>query len=188
MNALLPWYLNGTLPDSERAQVEAFFRESPEAESELQMWRAVQKDARSQTGATPGADFGWQRLRRDLRREKRRGSQWNWRVAAAASVLVVLGLQSVILLRPESGARYEPLSGSLSIPADAWRVQVRFADAAAMNDITALLTRLDARVISGPSALGIYELVLPRAAAVDAQALRALLAAEPLLSQVVVAP
>ena len=109
-------------------------------------------------------------------------------MAAAASVLVVLGLQSVILLRPESGARYEPLSGSLSIPADAWRVQVRFADAAAMNDITALLTRLDARVISGPSALGIYELVLPRAAAVDAQALRALLAAEPLLSQVVVAP
>lgn len=188
MNALLPWYLNGTLPENERAQVEAFLRDSPEAAAELQMWRAVQLDARSERGAPPGADFGWQRLRRDLKHEQRRGSQWQWRMAAAASVLMVLGLQSVILMRPDSGAQYVPLSGSLSVPANAWRVQVRFADSAAMTDINALLMRLDARVISGPSALGIYELVLPREAAGDAQALRARLAAEPLLLQVVMAP
>jgi anti-sigma factor RsiW len=188
VNALIPWFLNGTLPDTERAQVEGLLRESPEAEAELKMWRAVQLHVRTQPEAAPGADFGWQRLRRDLKREQRRGSQVKWRVAAAASVLVVLGLQSVILMRQESVTRYEPLSGSLAIPADAWRVQVRFADSAAMADISALLMRLDARVISGPSALGIYELVLPREAASDAQALRTRLAAEPLLLQVVVAP
>jgi anti-sigma factor RsiW len=188
MNALIPWYLNGTLSETERAQVEAFLRDSPEADSELQMWRAVQLDARAQPMAQPGADFGWQRLRRDLKREQRHGSLQSWRVAAAASVLMIVGLQTAILMRQDSGARYEPLSGTLAIPANAWRVQARFAESAAMADINALLLRLDARVISGPSALGIYELALPREAAADAQALRARLAAEPLLLQVVVVP
>jgi anti-sigma factor RsiW len=188
VNALLPWYLNGTLSQTERAQVEALLRESPETEAELQMWRAVQRDARAQTMEQPGVDFGWQRLRRDLKREQRRGSQRIWRLAAAASVLMIVGLQTTILMRSESGTRYEPLSGALSIPANAWRVQVRFAESATIADINALLLRLDARVISGPSALGLFELALPREAAADAQALRARLAAEPLMEQVVVAP
>jgi hypothetical protein len=185
MNALIPWYLNGTLAETERAQVEAWLRESPDAGSELQMWRAVQADARTQPLTQPGVDFGWQRLRRDLKREQRRGSLHTWRVAAAASVLMIVGLQTAILVRQDAGTRYEPLSGTLSIPANAWRVQVRFAESAAVSDINALLLRLDARVISGPSALGIYELALPREAAADAQALRTKLAAESLLLQVV---
>ncbi|HEU4780227.1 MAG TPA: hypothetical protein VFS58_10135 [Steroidobacteraceae bacterium] len=188
MNSLIPWYLNGTLSETERAQVESLLRDSPDAESELQLWRAVQQDARTQSISQPGVDFGWQRLRRDLKREQRRGSQQTWRLAAAASVLMIVGLQTAILMRQDSGTRYEPLSGTLAIPANAWRVQVRFAESAAMTDINALLLRLDARVIGGPSALGIYELALPREAAADAQALRARLAAEPLLLQVVVVP
>lgn len=188
MNALIPWYLNGTLSQIERAQMESWLRESPEAQSELQMWRAVQQDARAQPGEKPGADFGWQRLRRDLKREQGRGPQRIWRLAAAASVLMVVGLQTALLIRQDSGPRYEPLSGTLAIPADAWRVQVRFAESAAMAYINALLLRLEARVVRGPSALGIYELALPRAAAADAQTLRARLATEPLMVQVVVAP
>jgi anti-sigma factor RsiW len=188
VNALIPWYLNGTLSEDERVRMESWLRDSADAQAELQMWRAVQRDARAQPDLQPGADFGWQRLRRDLKHEQGRGSRRTWRLAAAASVLMLVGLQTLILLRPESGARYEPLSGSLSIPTDAWRVQVRFVDSAVITDINALLLRLDARVIRGPSALGIYELALPRAAAVDAQTLRARLAAEPLMAQVVVAP
>lgn len=111
-----------------------------------------------------------------------------WRIAVAASVLMIFGLQMAILLRQDMGSRYQPLSGTAAIPEDAWRVQVRFADSAAVSDINALLLRFDARLIDGPSSLGIYELALPRAAAANAQVLRAQLTAEPLLLQVVVLP
>jgi len=188
VSSLIPWYLNGTLSDTERAQVEAFLRDSPDAEPQLQMWRAVQLDSRLQPVTQPGVDFGWQRLRRDLKREQRRGPNQFWRMAVAASVLMVVGLQTAILMRQDTGTRYAPMSGTAEIPGDAWRVQVRFAESAAVADINALLLRVDARVIGGPSALGIYELALPRAAAADAEALRSRLAAEPLLLQVVVVP
>jgi len=187
VGALIPWYLNGTLSEAERTQVEALLRESPEAESQLQMWRSVQLQVKTQPSVDPGTELGWQRLRRTIKHEKGREPGRLWRMALAASVLLVLGLQTSILMRQDSGARYEPLSGTEALE-NAWRVQVRFVDSATIADINALLLRLDARVVSGPSALGIYELAIARAAVASADALRNQLASEPLLQQVVVTP
>jgi len=187
VGALIPWYLNGTLSDEERAQVEAFLRESPDAEPQLQMWRAVQLQVRSQSLADSGTELGWRRLRRELK-DQRVAPARAWRVAAAAGVLLLLGLQTAILLR-QGGERYAPLSGTSTLPAESWRVQVRFEGSATMDEINALLLRLDAHVIGGPSALGIYELAVPRATAHgDVDEMRARLGSEPLVMQAVVMP
>lgn len=188
VGALIPWYLNGTLSDAERGQVEQFLRESPDAEPQLQMWRAVQLQLRSQVLADSGTELGWRRLRRELK-ERRVAPARAWRVAAAAGVLMVVGLQTAILLRQHGDERYSPLSGTTTVPADAWRLQVRFADSATMADINALLQRLDARVIGGPSAIGIYELAVPRGTAPGGiDNVRARFEHEPLVMQVVVMP
>jgi hypothetical protein len=66
---------------------------------------------------------------------------------------------------------------------------VRFVDTATISDINALLLRIDARVVNGPSALGLYELAIPRTAGDSgADALRTRLQREPLLQQVAIAP
>ncbi|HEY6125645.1 MAG TPA: hypothetical protein VIV63_13420 [Steroidobacteraceae bacterium] len=188
VSALIPWYLNGTLSDAERAQVEKFLRESPDAEPQLQMWRAVQLQTRTQPLADPGTELGWRGFRRELGRVKARDSMRLWRITAAASVLLIAGLQTAILMRQDDADRYAPLSGTTAVPADSWRVQVRFVETATVADINALLLRIDARVIRGPSALGIYEIILPRRPGDGDAAVRATLQAEPLLLQAVVMP
>jgi hypothetical protein len=188
VSALIPWYLNGTLSAAERAQVESYLRESPDAEPQLQLWRAVQIQAQTQESADPGTELGWRRLRAQLRSE-RRTSMTPWRIAVAASVLLLVGLQTAILLRQGTSDRYAPLSGTSASSAETWRVQVRFVDNVSINEINALLLRLDARVVNGPSALGLYELTIPRTAGdSSAGALRTRLQREPLLQQVAIAP
>lgn len=184
--ALLPWYLNGTLAEVERAQVAAYLLER-DGELDIAMWRAVQREVRTQPVADPGTELGWRRLRGELRRERQRAIAPGWKIAAAASVLLVIGLQAAILLRNPAAETFRPMSGDPVVPAGAWRVQVRFTDAAPAAGINALLLRLEARVIAGPSALGVYELAIPRAAGEgDAETLAARLRGEPLLQQVVV--
>ena len=181
--ALLPWYLNGTLQPAERERVERWLGESPDHQAELAMWRAVQADVR-QAAPTPAFDeVGWRRLKAQLPGSRR--SSW-LKVAAAASVLLIAGLQTAILVR-EPADVHRPLTDTPG--ADQWRIHVRFAENATMAGVRALLDRHDAQMISGPSALGLYTLTIVKPSAQSSpDALLDALEAEPLVLEVTVAP
>jgi len=184
---LLPWYLNGTLSPREREQLESWLVSSPEGQSELLLWRAVQIDTRARPSADAGSELGWRRLRTQLPAPGQvRQSARPWRWAAAASVLAILGLQSALLLRHPAEQIHRPLTAP-SVALDVWHLQVQFAQSATLADLQALLSRHDATIINGPSALGIYTLSVPRAEGSAAE-LAAALRAEPLVMQVSVAP
>jgi hypothetical protein len=188
--ALRPWYLNGTLAGRERDEVEIWLGSSEQAQSELLLWRAVQIDARSRPMTEGGADLGWRRLHARLPAAPaavvREPPRRPWRWAAAASVLVVIALQSALLLRGPD----DPLHRPLTVPAqaDRWQLQVRFADDMPVAELSDLLARYEATVSDGPSALGIYTIAIPRAAAPSPDALAERLRTEPRVLQVTVAP
>jgi anti-sigma factor RsiW len=181
--ALLPWYLNGTLDEAERARVEGWLRAAPERDAELAMWRAVQADARIALPVPAFDEVGWRRLRTQLPGVRR--NSW-LKVAAAASVLLIAGLQTAILVRDDAGV-HRPLSETPL--ADHWQLRVRFADSATLAEIGAMLERHDAQVVAGPSALGLYTLAIPKHLAPSSpQTLVEALQAEPLIVEVTVAP
>jgi anti-sigma factor RsiW len=180
--ALLPWYLNGTLGEAERQRVEAWLRAVPGRDAELAMWHAVQLQMRNAPAAPEFDELAWRRLRSQLPGVRR--TSW-LKVAAAASVLLIAGLQTAILVRDDAGV-HRPLSEA-PLP-DQWRLHVRFEESATLREIAALLDRHEAQFVSGPSALGLYTITVSRNAASAPQPLLDALRAEPLVTDVAVAP
>lgn len=176
--ALLPWYLNGTLEEAERREVESWLRDRHGAEEELALWRSVQQVVRSEESAKPGSELGWRRLRSQISRAPRR--PW-WMAAAAASVLMVIGLQTAILLRDEPGI-FRPLAAPES--KTSWRFHVRFSATATMGQLEQVLLRNQAMIVEGPSALGLYTVEVARDVGGNQSQMLAKLRAEPLIEQV----
>jgi anti-sigma factor RsiW len=182
LTALLPWYVNGTLDPAEREQVEAWLRAAPEHEAELAMWRAVQVDARKAAPVPAFDELGWRRLRAQLPTARR--TSW-LKVAAAASVLLLAGLQTAILVRDDAGV-HRPL-GETPV-GDQWRFHARFTPSATLEQIGALLERHAGQLVAGPSALGLYTIAIAKHESRTPEALIAALRAEPLIVEVTVAP
>jgi hypothetical protein len=185
-SALIPWYLNDTLSTDERREVESWLMAAG-SDVELQMWRAVQQQVRADTTVEPGTELAWRRLRGQLgSAQEAMRPAWKWRAALAAGILAIASFQTLILLRQEPVHR--PLSGTTAASPDVWRLQVRFAERTTIRDINALLLRIDAHIANGPSALGVYEISIPRTAPTNVDDLLQELRREPLIEQVTLPP
>ncbi|WP_240126658.1 hypothetical protein [Thermomonas alba] len=94
---------------------------------------------------------------------------------AACAALAMVLLAPVTLAPAPAPQAFTALSGpERPAPATGARLQVAFTADARMADINGLLLRLDASVVSGPSALGLYTLeVAPESAAQALQQLQA---------------
>lgn len=153
IEALLPWYLNGTLAAEERAQVEAYLAERPEAAEELALLQRMRSEVRAQQPGGPG-ELGLRRLLKSVRAERREPARWRW--AAAAAVLVVLVQSGIIAQLYQRDEAFRPLSG----PAAGDLYQIRFHPDATEAALRELLLDADAVIVDGPSASGIYRLRL----------------------------
>jgi anti-sigma factor RsiW len=182
---LLPWYVNGTLDAAERAAVERTLAESAEARQELALWRAVAADVVGEEIApnAGGIDMGWLRLKRQLEAAPARAPWRRWQLAAAAAFVLVLGGETAYLVQQQEEIRQ--LSGApQGLRENEWRVQVRFKPQATSDQVNTLLLDLEARVIEGPTALGVYELAVPKSARfADANAAARWLGEQPIVEQ-----
>jgi len=186
---LLPWFVNGTLGADDRAAVLRTLDESAEARADLELWRAVAAEIEHEEIApnAGGVDLGWLRLERQLNVPASRAPTRGWSWAAAAALVVLLGGQTLYMVRTQRAQdeQIRELSAApVALRADEWGVQVRFRADATVGEINSLLLDLDARVIGGPSALGIYEIAVPRSARfADAQAVARWLSEQPIVEQ-----
>jgi anti-sigma factor RsiW len=186
---LTPWYVNGTLDATERAAVERALAETPESGAELALWTAVAKEI-AQEEVSPnagGVDMGWLRLQRQLNAAPARAPWRRWQLAAAAALVAMLGGETFYLAQLQ-GAHEEEIRQLGATPqglrADEWRVQVRFRSNVTIEQVNTLLLDIDARVIEGPSALGIYELAVKHGARfADADAAARWLSEQPIVEQ-----
>jgi len=162
---LLPWYVNGTLDDDERAQVEHHLVECMPCQDEVAWLHAVQEQFAEQAQkddvspklrqlhrrvarlhGTPRTSPAWQR------REK--GLAW----LAAVQAAVILGL-SVVVLHPQHDS-YRTLSTSGS--QDALLV-VMFDPHTREAQMRELVRSSHARIVGGPTEAGAYVLRVPEA-------------------------
>lgn len=179
---LLPFYVNGTLGADDRAWIEHYLREHPQAANELHWLRSVQ--AAAQDEAVPASsEVGLERAMQRIRAGRppasaaapasfaRRVREWLSRLVAPAmlkpalaSALAVIALQAVVITtmvgeRDDwSSERTMPPIGSTEQPAF---VKVNFRPDATEADIRMLLIDAQASIASGPGQLGDYYVRIP---------------------------
>ena len=155
---LLPWLANGTLEGEERATVKAHLANCETCRDELRLLQDLRETIRAEPPADAG-DLGLQRLLQAVRREgKTQTVRPRWLIPAALAASLVIAVQTVMLLQPGPPAPvYAPLSGP---SAGQGVMQVEFMPDAREADLRNLLRDAGARIVDGPSAVGLYRLAI----------------------------
>lgn len=170
--ALLPWYVNGTLSDEERAVVEAWLSESEDAKQELASLQALQKAVQADQDTYTASEFGWRRLQKEIAKNNQTSVKSAgvverlWKPAFATAAAVIIGLQVAIISGPSDDAGFEVLSGGpvlTKVDTNTQLVlQLQFKQQAEWTEVNGLLNDIQARLVGLPSALGVVEVVVPK--------------------------
>jgi hypothetical protein len=190
--ALLPWYVSGALAEEERALVAAHLDSCASCERELAALERVGAAVRSEQGE-PSFDLSrlggvlarlpaqaparwWVRAATQLREAL--ATPWAetpvWaRAALATQVAALLVLTAALVAGPREGSDRESHTAAGGDCAVEACVALAFAADAREAEMRALLEREGARIVDGPSSLGLYTVSLGE---MDAQAADAAIA------------
>lgn len=173
---LLPWYVNDTLGAEERAQVETHLAQCAQCRDEITLLETLQRQIQQHPSVVP-SEIGLKRLMRDIKRERASGSERQWWRPAMAAAAIVIVVQSALLVglwSQQQGNGITPLGGNgNTIQSTGTVLQLQFRPTATEAQIRELLNRIDATIVAGPGAAGVYRVQL--ATRPDAQALDTLL-------------
>ncbi|HHI82076.1 MAG TPA: hypothetical protein ENJ99_02885 [Rhizobiales bacterium] len=178
---LLPWYVTGKLSDKDRARVDAWLKEHPDAAGRLDDIRlemdetiAVNQDIRA---PAPGgldrlmtrldSEFGpapdiekrnwWQKLAGSLSDAMQIPVMRHAAIAAALIIAIQAASIAALVHRPAGPANYETASGPADTAGESGSVLlVKFASQATAARISALLEETGGTIIKGPAGGGIY--------------------------------
>jgi anti-sigma factor RsiW len=179
---LLPWYATGRLEPDELARVERYLAAHPEVARQLDLVRAERDEAvavneamgapsagaaaRLMAGlatarpawAAQRAVQGWAEHVRGLFVAPTAGAvRW---AAIAVAVLVAVQAVTIASLLNERAGTYQTASGGQAAAEAGIAVLVVFADGARAAAIADLLAELDASIVDGPRAGGVYKVRL----------------------------
>lgn len=177
-------YLRNEATAEDTARIEAAAKNDPALRAELALMGNLKGTLAAASDGADTREFGWRRLEAEIAKETAmapppRATQSHlWRVAALFLGALVLGQGAYIALAP--GAQEAPVYRTVSEQAtSALSLAVGFASSTEMGAVQSLLNELDARIVDGPGAIGLYRLAFDTEAARDAA--RETLAASPLV-------
>ena len=177
---LLPWYANGSLEAEDRAWVDAYLAEHPEARSELAWYQSLQQRVQSNAPAVPET-IGLAKTMRLIQGDQpslveRIGAffgNFGLRPGVALAGLALVAVQGGVILN---------LLGDANDKADEIRalnaervdegplLKVSFAPDAKEADIRLLLVQVHGELAGGPGQLGDYYLRVPEGSQAEALA------------------
>jgi len=178
---LLPWYANGRLSEADRRRVELYLKEHPEERAHLSVIEEELAETERLNRALPGHS-GMDDILAGIRGDRRPVASTEsglarllaklggWladfsapvRGAAIAALLVLLAIQAGTigaLLRTPQEPEFRTAAGETVATARP-ALLVMFAPDASASDITALIETIEAQIVDGPRAGGIYGLAL----------------------------
>ncbi|MDQ6645861.1 MAG: anti-sigma factor [Pseudomonadota bacterium] len=178
---LLPWLVNGTLDEDERALVEQHLAECATCQHELDWLRSLESACAEESPPTSDLARSQRRLRRRLGMTQGQGRHgWGrkaawlpWAVAAQAVLVLVmlLGVALLAIQRPPTQRTYHTLGAVQTAQA---RLVIVFDPQVSEGQMRRLLRASDARIVYGPTDAGAYVLSVPAARAITVrEALRA---------------
>ena len=161
---LLPWFVNQSLSDHEREQVEAHLQSCSRCQQEVDFLRNVRAEVKTCSSSSPG-ELGLQRLLREVKQDsslqqgygQKRSGWWGNGLAIAASLVIMV--QAGLLMDAWFFSKpMVPLSG----PSDLGVIlQISFQPTATEPDIRQTVSAINGIFVGGPGQLGIYRIRLP---------------------------
>ncbi|HXF44910.1 MAG TPA: hypothetical protein VNK91_02210 [Burkholderiaceae bacterium] len=168
---LLPWYVNGTLDAADRAWVEDYLRQHPEARAELAWYQSLQAKIHDSVPAVPPT-IGLAKTLALIRGDRptlaeRIGAffgDFGLRPALALGMLAVIVVQSgviVNLMRHAEDDAVELRSLRATRVDEGPLLKINFAPDAKEADIRLLLVSVQGTLAGGPGQLGDYYVRVP---------------------------
>jgi hypothetical protein len=170
-NELLPWYVNGTISDEDRAWVDGHLRSHPDAQAELAWYQSLQTRMRDNAPAVP-ATIGLARTMQLIRGDQPSFSErvtaffagFGLRPTAAFAGLAVVAVQAgfifTLLNGPKDDTEGIRATGA-TVVTDAPLLKLNFAPDAKEADIRLLLISVHGDLVAGPGQLGDYYVRVP---------------------------
>lgn len=166
---LLPFYINGTLEEKERAAVEKALRDNPALCREKDYLESLRAEMQAMA-AEPGLGaLGLKRLQKALAEEKRQNDpiararrkiaieqNRGWKALAVAACLLLV-VQTVVMLPHWQAGDLRAAGGPAGTTQQAV-FSVTFVPGASEAAIRSLLNDLGVQITGGPSALGLYRI------------------------------
>ncbi|MEJ8847781.1 hypothetical protein [Variovorax rhizosphaerae] len=168
---LLPWYANGTLGAEDRAWVDAYLQQHPEARSELEWYHSLQAKVQENAPAVP-ATIGLARTMRLIQGDRptiaeRIGAffgNFGMRPSYAMAALAVVAVQGgvIVSLLGEARDSADEIRALHAIRVEEGpMLKISFAPDAKEADIRMLLVQVGGELAGGPGQLGDYYLRVP---------------------------
>jgi anti-sigma factor RsiW len=177
VSALLPWYANSTLTAEESAVVKQHLESCAQCAEELQLFYAVgvvmteAADNAPPVTASLAKTFSAIDDLEKRPQEGRRGfAAWFdalWNPPAPLARLVFAGqlaailLLGVLLMLPAPEQPFNTLSGTGAGAVSGTRLTMMFSPGVTEEAMRRALLEVDARIVAGPSALGVYVVEVP---------------------------
>ena len=191
----LPWYVNGSLGADDRAFVETYLEQHPEARGELGWYKSLQRRVQENAPAVP-ATMGLARAMRLIQGDRPTFSErvsaffgnLGMRPAYALAGLAVVAIQSGVILQlvGETHDNAEEIRALNAKRVDEGpMLKISFSPDAKETDIRMLVMQVRGELAGGPGQLGDYYLRVP--AGSEAQALKQVQAA-PIVQAAALAP
>lgn len=192
---LLPWYVNGSLGAEDRAFVEAYLEQHPEARGELDWYQSLQRRVQENAPAVP-ATIGLAKAMRLIQGDRPTFAErmsaffgnMGLRPAYALAGLAVVAIQSGVILQMLGDARdnAEEIRALHAVRVEEGpMLKISFAPDAKESDIRMLVMQVRGELAGGPGQLGDYYLRVP--AGSEAEALKRVQAA-PIVQAAALAP
>jgi anti-sigma factor RsiW len=173
VDALLPWYVNGTLEDDEREYVRVHLEECTQCRQEA-VWLGELQAACRAAKSVRGATDPLRNLRRQLeRRSTKRGlptrlrhawrdsNVWTRWGAAASLALIAVMLATPVLREAGEPALYRTLGASNTTVHPGGSLVVVFDPATTEAELRRVLREAGARLVDGPTRANAYILDVP---------------------------
>jgi anti-sigma factor RsiW len=165
---LIPWYVNGTVSDAKRDNLQFHLEHCSLCRDEVAAQRALLQamKTRPQVESMPHASFQKLMARIDSEPEVQRPAYvrsprtLRWLTAAVVLQALMLGALTTLLLRSPRGevpATYQTVSSPAPAPG-APSIRAVFSPDMTLGELQALLERSRLRIVDGPSPDGVYTL------------------------------
>ena len=157
----LAFYVNGTLTDDEQDKVESHLGGCERCQKELALLRTMRDVTRQQQEKALPQEFAWQRLKRDIKQQDStsiasRSRAW-WKPAIGIAAALIMTLQAVFIFNLKNDIE---TYGQAGYQYGGVVMQIKVNPKATEAQLRELLLKIDAEIVSGPSAAGLYRIRL----------------------------
>jgi len=174
ISLLIPAYLRRELSPADMAKVEAAAAVDPSVKADLNFQRALRETLQSDQPAASSSELGWARLSRRLDALETEGDQDMvpmpvaandeplkrsrfWKYATAALAILVVG-QFGFMKHLDANETVDEKYTLVSETNSGSQTSVSPGEAVRLDTLGSVLKSLDGQIISGPSAIGLFDL------------------------------